>query len=294
MSVPLKFRHNKGTRFMREIDSGQIRECVRRLCIEANCHLSSDIKECIENSLHGESWSGAREILERIIENYKIADGADRPICQDTGMACVFLKVGQDVHINGDVTEAVNEGVRLGYRDGYLRKSVVRDPLDRVNTGDNTPAMIYFELVQGDKIEITVAPKGFGSENMSKIAMLRPSDGLEGVSDFVLRTVEEAGPNPCPPIVVGVGIGGTFDKAAYLSKLALIRPVDQRNKEPFYAALEDELLERINALGIGPQGFGGRTTALAVNIETMPTHIAGLPVAVNINCHVTRHKTEVI
>ena len=209
-------------------------------------------------------------------------------------MACVFLKVGQDVHIEGDVTEAVNEGVRQGYGEGYLRKSVVRDPLDRVNTGDNTPAMLYVELVPGDKLEITVAPKGFGSENMSKIAMLRPSDGLQGVKDFVKKTVEEAGPNPCPPIVVGVGIGGTFDKAAYLAKKALLRPVDQRNATPFYAELEETLLEEINALGIGPQGFGGLTTALAVNIEQYPTHIAGLPVAVNINCHVTRHKTEVL
>ena len=228
------------------------------------------------------------------MENYTIARQKAQPICQDTGMACVFLKIGQDVHIQGDLTEAVNEGVRQGYGEGYLRKSVVRDPLDRVNTGDNTPAMLYTELVPGDRIEITVAPKGFGSENMSRIAMLRPSDGVQGVKDFVLKTVEEAGPNPCPPIVVGVGIGGTFDKAAYLAKKALLRPVDVRNEKPYYAALEQELLEAINALGIGPQGFGGLTTALAVNIEEYPTHIAGLPVAVNINCHVTRHKTEVL
>ena len=198
------------------------------------------------------------------------------------------------MHITGDLSLAVNEGVRLGYSEGYLRKSVVRDPLDRVNTGDNTPAMIYYEIVPGDKVEITVAPKGFGSENMSKIAMLRPSDGVEGVIDFVCKAVEEAGPNPCPPIVVGVGIGGTFDKAAYLAKRALLRPVDEPNENPFYRELEGTLLEKINSLGIGPQGFGGRTTALAVNIEVLPTHIAGLPVAVNINCHVTRHKTEVI
>ena len=209
-------------------------------------------------------------------------------------MACVFLKIGQDVHILGDLRHAVDEGVRKGYGEGWLRKSVVRDPLDRVNTGDNTPAVLYTELVPGDRVEITVAPKGFGSENMSRIAMLRPSDGLQGVKDFVLQTVKDAGPNPCPPVVVGVGIGGTFDKAAYLAKTALLRPVDQRNEQPFYAELETELLEQINALGIGPQGFGGRTTALAVNIETYPTHIAGLPVAVNINCHVTRHKTEVL
>ncbi len=279
---------------MREISASLITETVKKLCIESNCHLESDIKECICSCHQNENWQGAKEILERIIENYEIADRENLPVCQDTGVACVFLNIGQDVHINGDITEAVNEGVRQGYEQGYLRKSVVRDPLDRVNTGDNTPAMIYFEIVPGDKIEITVAPKGFGSENMSKIAMLKPSDGLQGVKDFIVRVVEEAGPNPCPPIVVGVGIGGTFDKAAYLSKKALLRPVNKRNKNDYYAKLEEQLLEEINALGIGPQGFGGKTTALAVNIEYFPTHIAGLPVAVNINCHVTRHKTEVI
>ena len=198
------------------------------------------------------------------------------------------------MHIEGNLEDAINEGVRQGYSEGYLRKSVVRDPLDRVNTGDNTPAMIYYDIVPGDKVEITLAPKGFGSENMSRIAMLRPSDGVKGVIDFVVRAVEEAGPNPCPPIVVGVGIGGTFDKAAYLAKLALLRPLDEPNPDEYYKNLEAEILEKINSLGIGPQGFGGRTTALAVNIEKLPTHIAGLPVAVNINCHVTRHKTEVI
>ncbi len=279
---------------MREINATLITESVKKLCIEANSHLSNDVKNRIVDFCDKEPWPQAKEILERIIENYEIADEREQPICQDTGVACVFLKIGQDVHVNGDITEAINEGVRQGYTEGYLRKSVVRDPLDRVNTGDNTPAMIYFELVKGDKIEITVAPKGFGSENMSKIAMLRPSDGLEGVKSFVIRSVEEAGPNPCPPIVVGVGIGGTFDKAAYLAKKALLRPLDERNQDPFYANLEEELLEQINGLGIGPQGFGGKTTALAVNIEKFPTHIAGLPVAVNINCHVTRHKTEVI
>ena len=279
---------------MRELSARQITEAVRRLCIEANCHLPQDMKERISSSLNLEDWPGAREILERIVENYEIADMENQPICQDTGVACVFLKIGQEVHINGDVREAVNEGVRQGYRDGYLRKSVVRDPLDRVNTGDNTPAFIYYELVPGDQVEITVAPKGFGSENMSRIKMLRPSDGVQGVVDFVVQAVAEAGPNPCPPIVVGVGIGGTFDKAALLAKKALLRPVDVPSENPFYAQLEQELLEKINALGIGPQGLGGRTTALAVNIETLPTHIAGLPVAVNINCHVTRHQTEVL
>ena len=209
-------------------------------------------------------------------------------------MACVFVKIGQEVHVVGNLEEAIHEGVRQGYREGYLRKSVVRDPLDRVNTGDNTPAVIHYEIVSGDALEITLAPKGFGSENMSAIKMLRPSDGLEGVRDFVLKIVEEAGPNPCPPIVVGVGVGGTFERCALLAKKALLRPVNEANPNPFYAELEKTLLEQINALGIGPQGFGGRTTALAVNIETFPTHIAGLPVAVNINCHVTRHKTEVI
>ena len=279
---------------MREIDAGRITEVVRRLCIEANCHLPQDMKNQIEACRAREGWAPAKEILDRIVDNYRAADSGNVPICQDTGMACVFLKVGQEVHVAGDIAGAVNEGVRQGYGEGFLRKSVVRDPLDRVNTGDNTPAMIYYELVPGDRLEITVAPKGFGSENMSQIKMLKPSDGLQGVKDFVVKVVEEAGPNPCPPIVVGVGIGGTFDKAAYLAKRALMRSVDSRNAVPFYAQLEEELLERINALGIGPQGFGGRTTALAVNIEQCPTHIAGLPVAVNINCHVTRHMTEVL
>ena len=279
---------------MREISAQSITDAVKRLCIEANCRLSEDMKSCIECSCEKETWPQAKEILGRIIENYQIAEQDNVTICQDTGIACVFLKIGQDVHIIGDLTDAVNEGVRQGYAEGYLRKSVVRDPLDRVNTGDNTPAMQYVELAAGDKIEITVAPKGFGSENMSRIAMLSPSDGLQGVKDFVLKTVKEAGPNPCPPIVVGVGIGGTFDKAALLAKRALLRQVDVHNSSPFYATLEEELLAEINRLGIGPQGFGGRTTALAVNVETLPTHIAGLPVAVNINCHVTRHITEVL
>lgn len=279
---------------MREINSALITETVKKLCIEANCHLTSDLKERICDFHEKETWPQAKEILERIIENYKISDEKDQPVCQDTGMACVFVKLGQDVHVDGDINEAIHEGVRQGYSEGYLRKSVVRDPLDRVNTGDNTPAMIYYDIVPGDKIEITIAPKGFGSENMSKIAMLRPSDGLQGVIDFVVKTVEEAGPNPCPPIVVGVGIGGTFDKAALMAKKALLRPVNEHNPEKFYADLEDDLLKRVNELGIGPQGFGGLTTALAVNVEKCPTHIAGLPVAVNINCHVTRHKTEVI
>lgn len=279
---------------MREIDSSIITEVVARLCIDANYHLPPDMKSQIIVSSKEESWKTASIILNQIIENFNIADENLQPICQDTGLACVFLSIGQDVHINGNLEDAVNEGVRKGYSQGYLRKSVVADPLNRINTGDNTPAMIYYDICPGDKLKISVAPKGFGSENMSQIKMLKPSDGIEGVKDFIIKVVEDAGPNPCPPIVVGVGIGGSFDKAAYLAKKALLRPVDERNSEDFYAELEEELLEKINALGIGPQGFGGKTTALAVNIEKFPTHIAGLPVAVNINCHVTRHMTEEI
>ena len=277
---------------MREIDSIEITETVARLCIQANTRLPQDVKDTIAAARRAEDWPVAQNILNRIIENYSI--GGDTPICQDTGMACVFVEVGQEVHISGDLAEAVNEGVRRGYRDGYLRKSVVRDPLDRVNTGDNTPAMLYTELTPGDRVKITVAPKGFGSENMSRIAMLKPSDGLEGVRAFILESVRLAGPNPCPPIVVGVGIGGTFDKCALLAKRALLRDMGQPSPIPFYAGLERELLDEINSLGIGPQGFGGRTTALAVHIETLPTHIAGLPCAVNINCHVARHVSEVM
>ena len=279
---------------MREISAQKVTEVVRKLCINANCFLPQDVKTRIEECHKAEPWPQAQEILERIIENYQIAEEGSRPICQDTGLACVFVKMGQEVHVDGDLTAAINEGVRQGYTDGYLRKSVVRDPLDRVNTGDNTPAMIYYDIVPGDKLEITIAPKGAGSENMSQIKMLKPSDGVQGVKDFVLWAVENAGPNPCPPIVVGVGVGGTFDKAAFLAKKALTRDLDQHNPDPFWADLEKELLDKINALGIGPQGLGGKTTALSVNIEKMPTHIAALPVAVNINCHVARHEKEVI
>lgn len=279
---------------MREFDAKKLTEVIKRLCIEANCHLPGDVKNAITTCQKNEPWPQAKEILDRIVENYGIADDICRPICQDTGVACVFLEIGQDVHINGNLADAVNEGVRQGYTEGYLRKSVVKDPFNRVNTGDNTPAMIYTEIVPGENIKVTVAPKGFGSENMSQLKMLKPSDGVEGVKDFVLKVVKDAGPNPCPPIVVGVGVGGTFDKAALLAKKALMRPTDSSNPDPFCAELEKELLEKINATGIGPQGFGGKTTALAVNVETFATHIAGLPVAVNINCHVTRHMTEVL
>lgn len=277
---------------MREISVETVKRTVARLCVEANCHLPEDVRARLRASRAQETWPVAQSVLDQILENDRIAHSQEVPICQDTGMACVFAEVGQEVHFtDGSLADAINEGVRWGYGEGYLRKSVVGDPLERKNTGDNTPAMIYYDMVPGDVCRITVAPKGFGSENMSQIKMLRPSDGVEGVKDFVLQVVEDAGPNPCPPIVVGVGIGGTFDKAALLAKQALLRPLDQPNDQPFYAALEEELLEKINQKGIGPQGFGGRTTALAVNICTMPTHIAGLPCAVNINCHVTRHKS---
>ena len=276
---------------MREIQSTAVTEAVKKLCIEANSFLPDDIRNRISTACSEEPWPLAKSILGIIRENYEIAEEKHVPICQDTGMACVFLEIGQDVHVNGNLEDAVNEGVRQGYTEGFLRKSVVRDPLDRVNTKDNTPAMIYYSIVPGDGFRLTVAPKGFGSENMSQLKMLKPSDGLQGVKDFVLKVVEDAGPNPCPPIVVGVGVGGTFDKAAFLAKKALMRNTDERNGNPFYAALETELLEKINEKGIGPQGVGGKTTALAVNVEYMPTHIAGLPVAVNINCHVTRHKS---
>ena len=280
---------------MREINASAITETVARLCVEANRHLPQDVRDCISCARAQEPWAAAQEILDRIRENYQIADRDEVAICQDTGMACVFLEIGQDVHlVGGDLTQAVDEGVRRGYDKGYLRKSVVADPVRRGNTGDNTPAMLYTEIVPGEQIRITVAPKGFGSENMSAIRMFKPSAGLQGIKDFILETVENAGPNPCPPMVVGVGIGGTFDKAALLAKKALMRPLDVRNPDPYYAQLETEMLEKVNALGIGPQGFGGRTTAIGLNIETLPTHIAGMPCAININCHVTRHKTEVL
>lgn len=280
---------------MREVNVALITDTVKRLSIEANYFLGADIKESLEKSRKEETYELAGQVLDKIILNSEIACKEKMPMCQDTGMACVFLEIGQDVHfVGGNLEAAINEGVRRGYEDGFLRKSVVDDPIRRVNTKDNTPAVIYYDIVDGDKVKITLAPKGFGSENMSKIGMLKPSDGLEGIKNFVIETVKAAGPNPCPPMVVGVGIGGTFDKAAYLAKKALIRPINTSNKDEFYKDLEIELLEKINKLGIGPQGFGGKTTALGLNIETYPTHIAGLPVAVNINCHATRHKEAII
>ena len=277
---------------MREIEVQQITDVVERLCIAANQYLPEDVQCAIKNCRACEEWETAQGVLDNIITNFEIAKEEQVPICQDTGMACVFLEIGQDVHIvGGNLAEAVDEGVRRGYDKGYLRKSVVKDPVRRGNTGDNTPAVLYTEIVPGEQIKITVGPKGFGSENMSAIRMFKPSAGLQGIKDFIIETVENAGPNPCPPMVVGVG---TFDKAALLAKKALMRPLDERNADPFYADLENEMLEKINELGIGPQGFGGRTTAIGLNIETMPTHIAGMPCAININCHATRHKTEVI
>lgn len=275
---------------MREIQALKIVEEVKRMCIDSNYYLTDDIKESIENAMEEEEKDLPKDTLKKILENAEIARKEQVPICQDTGMACVFVEIGQDVHVvGGSLQEAINEGVRRGYEDGYLRKSVVKDPLRRINTRDNTPAVINYEIVDGDRLKITLAPKGFGSENMSQIKMLKPSDGIKGVTDFVVKTVQEAGSNPCPPIVVGIGLGGTFDRAALMAKKALLRPINKRNRDDFYAELEVELLKIINSIGIGPQGFGGKTTALAVNIEAFPTHIAGLPVAVNINCHVTRH-----
>ena len=280
---------------MREISVDLITDVVERLCIEANTHLPGDVKCAIESCRACEDGQIAQGVLDNIIENYNIACQENVPICQDTGMACVFLEIGQDVHlVGGTLADDINEGVRRGYTNGYLRKSVVADPVRRGNTGDNTPAMIYTEIVPGENVKITVGPKGFGSENMSAIRMFKPSAGLQGIKDFIIETVENAGPNPCPPMVVGVGIGGTFDKAALLAKKAIMRPLDVPNPDPFYAELEKEMLEKVNALGIGPQGFGGKTTAIGLNIETMATHIAGMPCAININCHVTRHKTEVL
>lgn len=273
---------------MRNIDAKVIEDTVARLCIEANLRLPPDVINAIERAEKAEPWDGAKRILSLLGDNVRIASEKTLPVCQDTGMACVFVELGQDVHIEGNFEQAVNNGVRRGYGEGYLRKSVVCDPLRRVNTGDNTPALVTVKLTRGDKMRITVMPKGFGSENMSALKMLKPADGVEGVRNFVLDTVEKAGANPCPPIIVGVGIGGSFDKAACLAKHALLRPVNEPNPDEYYAALERELLEKINVLGIGPQGFGGKTTALAVLIEAMPTHVAGLPVAVNISCHATR------
>lgn len=280
---------------IREINSSVIEDAVKELCITANRELPADILNSINKAIAEENNPLAKEILSDLNKNVKCSSELKLPICQDTGMAVVFAEIGQDVHISGlPFEKAVNNGIKKGYDEGLLRKSVVCDPLRRVNTGDNTPAIIHTKIVEGNKIKITVAPKGFGSENMSGIRMLTPADGRQGVIDAVLDIVKSAGSNPCPPIIVGVGIGGDFEESAFLSKKALIRDIETPNSDLFYAELEKELLQLINDTDIGPQGFGGRTTALAVNIETEPTHIAGLPVAVNIGCHVTRHATKII
>ncbi|MCG1024880.1 fumarate hydratase [Dehalobacter sp.] len=280
---------------MKEIHVNEIISAVERLCIEANCILNQDVVNALNRALDVEESSQGREVLQQLLINAEIAAKENMPICQDTGMAVLFIEAGQDLHIvGGDLSEALNEGVRRGYEKGFLRKSIVKDPFNRINTGDNTPAVIHYEMIAGDKLVITMAPKGFGSENMGAIKMFKPSDGLAAVKNFIVETVDKAGPNPCPPIVVGVGLGGTMEKAAYLAKKALLRPIGELNPAAEYAQLEQELLTKINDLGIGPQGFGGRTTALAVNIEVFPTHIAGLPAAVNINCHVTRHRQVIL
>ena len=276
---------------MKIISAAAITEVVARLCIQANTRLPDDVAAALAKSRQEEPWPLARDMLGLLWDNMELAGARELPICQDTGMACVFMELGQQVHIEGNFEQAVHEGVRRGYGEGYLRKSIVAAPLRRVNTGDNTPAAITLRLVPGDGCTITVVPKGFGSENMSRLAMLNPADGVEGVVRFVVETVRLAGPNPCPPIVLGVGVGGSFDKVAALAKHALLRPIGQPHPDPFYAALEARLLEEVNALGIGPQGFGGKTTCLGLAIEQAPTHVAGLPVAVNVSCHVTRRAT---
>ena len=273
---------------MRTVTAAAITETVARLCVEANTRLPADVEAALAAARETEDWPSACEGLDLLQQNLAVAAKRQLPICQDTGMACVFVRLGGGVRIDGDLTAAVNEGVRQGYEQGCLRKSIVADPLRRVNTGDNTPALLTLEWTAGETLEITVAPKGAGSENMSRLAMLKPADGEAGVRRFVLETVRTAGANPCPPVIVGVGIGGSFDKAALLAKKALLRPLDVPNPDPYYAALEAQLLDEVNTLGIGPQGFGGRTTALGLSIEAAPTHVASLPVAVNMSCHATR------
>lgn len=280
---------------MREVNVDKVTENIKEMCIEANHFLTDDMKKVFKNAVVSEESPLGKQVLNQLNENLDIAANDMIPICQDTGMAVVFINVGQDVHlIGGDITDAINEGVRRGYVDGYLRKSVVKDPIYRENTKDNTPAVIHFNIVPGDKVDITVAPKGFGSENMSRVFMLKPADGIEGVKEAILTAVKDAGPNACPPMVVGVGIGGTFEKCAYLAKKALTRDLNEESPVEYVRDLEKEMLEKINKLGIGPGGLGGTQTALAINIETYPTHIAGLPVAVNICCHVNRHSHRVI
>ncbi len=296
-TIQIIHRNNvtRGDENMRTISTDEIIKNIKEMCIEANYYLSDDMKDKIDHACQVEESPLGRQILSQLEENMQIAESSQIPICQDTGMAVVFLKIGQDVHIEGmNLEDAVNEGIRQGYVEGYLRKSVVGDPLLRENTKDNTPGIIHYEIVPGENIDITVAPKGFGSENMSRVYMLKPADGIDGVKDAVLDAVKLAGPNACPPVVVGVGIGGTFEKCALLAKKALTRDTNVHNSIPYVKEMEEDILEKINNLGIGPAGLGGRITALAVNIETYPTHIAGLPVAVNMCCHVNRHKHRVI
>jgi len=286
---------NKEGMKMKEISQDIIIQEVKRLCMEANYSLPCDVTQALHEAYQKEDGDIARGTLEVLKENAKIAEESSSPICQDTGMACVFVEIGQDVHVQGSLSEAIHEGVRQGYQAGYLRKSVVDDPMfDRMNTKDNTPAIIHYEIVTGDQLKIVVAPKGFGSENMSQVKMLKPSDGIEGVKAFVMQVINAAGPNACPPMVIGVGIGGSFDRVTLLTKKAMLREIGTHHEDPRYQALEEELLEKINATGIGPAGYGGRTTALSLNIETYPTHIAGMPVAVSICCHVARHKEVVL
>lgn len=288
-------KKTRKTAKMRTIQTTDITENIRQMCIEANHYLSDDMKQVFNKAVDNEESPLGRQVLEQLKENLEIASSDMIPICQDTGMAVIFMNVGQEVHFEGgSITDAVNEGVRQGYTEGYLRKSVVGDPIIRENTKDNTPAVIHYDIVPGDKVDITVAPKGFGSENMSRIFMLKPADGIEGVKEAILTAVKDAGPNACPPMVVGVGIGGTFEKCALLAKKALTRDLNCKSDIQYVNDLEEEMLDKINRLGIGPGGLGGTQTALAVNIETYPTHIAGLPVAVNICCHVNRHAHRVI
>lgn len=280
---------------MKEINQETIIREVKRLCQEANYSLPQDVYQALRNAYDSEDSQLGKQTLDVLNKNAQIASDTCSPICQDTGMACVFVEIGQDVHINGSLTAAINEGVRQGYEEGYLRKSVVNDPMfDRINTKDNTPAIINYEIVEGDQLKIIVAPKGFGSENMSQVKMLKPSDGIQGVKDFVLKVVNDAGPNACPPMVIGVGIGGSFDRVTLLAKKAMLREIGSHHSDQRYHDLEDELLEKINQTGIGPAGYGGKTTALSLNIETYPTHIAGMPVAVSICCHVARHKEVIL
>jgi fumarate hydratase subunit alpha len=280
---------------MRELNVSEIIPAVKKLCMEANYNLGEDVYDGLKNAMNTEESPLGKSILQDIVKNAEIAREDQVPICQDTGLAVLFVRMGQDLHIvGGDFSEAINQGVREGYKDGYLRKSIVTDPIERKNSGDNTPAIINLEIVPGDKLEIVCAPKGGGSENMSEVKMLKPSDGVEGIKDFVVDRVARSGGNPCPPVIVGVGIGGTFDKCAQLAKKALLREVGTKHPDPYYAKLEEELLTLVNKVGIGPQGLGGRTTALAVQIEVHPCHIASFPVAVNMQCHAARHKSIVL